>query len=385
MASEVGWQRIEVQSDCKAITEKIHKRCMEESPIATIMEDIGQLSDMFQYCTFSFVYRDGNRCARKMAQFATELVSNYKLIFQHNIPIHEDDSIVQKDCQFDSQNNLYLRLYKPVNTANPSIKLPVVYFLHGRGFCVGSFTGPNNHNACLRLASGLQALVVAPDYRLAPEHRLPAAMDDAVASLKWLQAQAISDRLPGHEYDTWLHDRVVDFDQFYIIGDSSGGYMAHNLAVQHGPGSLVLAPVCVRGYVLMAPFFGGTLRTKSEAEGMPEPLFNVEILDRFWRLSLSQGKNADHPLANPFGTFSQNLESVMLDPVQVITGGIELPRDRVENYARRLKEAGKEVQYVEIEGDHNGFFINDPSYIADAFHNTTRTLHGLEWLQNIQA
>ena len=76
MASEVGWQRIEVQSDCKAITEKIHKRCMEESPIATIMEDIRQLSDMFQYCTFSFVYRDGNRCAHKMAQFATKLVSN---------------------------------------------------------------------------------------------------------------------------------------------------------------------------------------------------------------------------------------------------------------------------------------------------------------------
>ncbi|CDP20655.1 unnamed protein product [Coffea canephora] len=58
--------------------------------------------------------------------------------------------------------------------------------------------------------------------------------------------------------------------------------MAHNLAVRHGPGSPVLAPVCVRGYVLMAPFFGGTLRTKSEAEGMPEPLFNVEILDRYY-------------------------------------------------------------------------------------------------------
>ncbi|XP_027066785.2 strigolactones hydrolase CXE15 [Coffea arabica] len=273
-----------------------------------------------------------------------------------NIPIHDDSSIVWRDCQFDNQNHLYLRLYKPVNA---STKLPVVYFFHGGGFCVGSRAWPNNHNACLRLASGLQALVVAPDYRLAPEHRLPAAVDDALTSLKWLQARATADGPPAQ--DTWLHDQAVDFDRVYIMGDSSGGNMAHHLAVQLGPGSPELAPVRIRGYVLMAPFFGGSVRTKSEAEGMPEPILNVEILDRFWRLSLPPGKNADHPLANPFSPFSKNnVESVMFDPVLVIAGEIELLRDRVEDYARRLKEAGKKVEYVEFEGKYHGFFNNDP-------------------------
>ncbi|XP_071933079.1 uncharacterized protein [Coffea arabica] len=95
MTTEAGWQRIEMQFDCKAAIEKIHKRGMEESPIATIMEDIRQLSDMFQYCTFSFVYKDGNRCAHKMAQFATRLVSN--VIWKQSFPmwlkesIHEDN------------------------------------------------------------------------------------------------------------------------------------------------------------------------------------------------------------------------------------------------------------------------------------------------------
>lgn len=195
----------------------------------------------------------------------------------NNIPIHDDRSVVWKDCEFDVQNNLFLRLYKPISdsTENPSRKLPIVYFIHGGGFCVGSITWPNNHNACLRLASGLQVVVVAPDYRLAPEHRLPAAMDDALTSLKWLQAQAVSG-IP----DKWLRDQA-DFDRVYIIGDSSGGNMAHHLAIQLGPGSPELAPVRVRGYVLMAPFFGGTVRTKSETEGLPEPLLNLEGLDRY--------------------------------------------------------------------------------------------------------
>lgn len=196
-----------------------------------------------------------------------------------NIPIHQDNSIVWKDCQFDKENSLYLCLYKPITTSTPSTKLPVVYFLHGGGFCVGSRTWPNNHNACLRLASGLQALVVAPDYRLAPEHRLPAAIDDVLTSLKWLQAQAVSDSSPDH--DPRLHDQEVDFDRVYITGDSSGGNMAHHLAVLLGPCSPELAPVRVRGYVLMAPFFGGTVRTTSEAERLPEPLLNVETLDRY--------------------------------------------------------------------------------------------------------
>ncbi|KAA8518423.1 hypothetical protein F0562_015897 [Nyssa sinensis] len=235
-----------------------------------------------------------------------------------------------------------------------SAKLPVLYFIHGGGFCFGSRTWPNSHNCCLRLSSGLQALVVAPDYRLAPEHRLPAAMDDALGAIKWLQDQSVSENP-----DTWLTDGI-EFERVFILGDSSGGNIAHHLAVQLGSGSPELAPVRVRGYVLLAPFFGGTMRTKSEAEGLPEPLLNLEILDRFWRLSIPVGGNADHPLANPFGPASPSLEQVTLDPILVVVGGGELLKDRAEDYARRLKELGKKVEYVEFEGKQHGFFTNEP-------------------------
>ena len=75
---------------------------------------------------------------------------------------------------------------------------------------------------------------------------------------------------------------------------------------------------------------------------------------------MAKGETRDHPFANPFGPNSPNLEKVALDPILVIVGGCELLKDRVENYAKRLEEMGKKVDYVEFEGKEHGFFTNDP-------------------------
>ncbi|KAL3839369.1 hypothetical protein ACJIZ3_023960 [Penstemon smallii] len=269
--------------------------------------------------------------------------------------VHDDGSSVWKDTLYDTKHNLHLRLYKPRHPS--STKLPIIYFFHGGGFCIASRTWPNCHNSCLSLASGLQAVVVAPDYRLAPEHRLPAAYNDSVTAVKWLQNQALLLNSGGG--DEWLKDGV-DFEKVFIVGDSSGGNLAHHQAVELGRGSPDLAPVRVRGYVLMAPFFGGTVRTKSEAEGPPEQFLNIEVLERFWRLSIPIGSTADHPLANPFGPSSPKLDGVKLDPILVLVGGNEVMKERIEDYAKRLKDMGKEVDYVEFKGEEHGFFILNP-------------------------
>ncbi|XP_010058697.2 probable carboxylesterase 15 [Eucalyptus grandis] len=270
-----------------------------------------------------------------------------------NIFVVENKSIVHKDYLYDKEHGLSLRLYRPASPPPPSGKLPIVYYLHGGGFCVGSRLWPNCHNCCTRLASGLGALVISPDYRLAPEHRLPAPIDDAHSALKWLQSKAKSEDVDG-----WLDPKAADFGRVYIVGDSSGGNIAHHLAVDLGFRSPKLAPVRVQGYVLLAPFFGGVARTKSE-EGPCEGLLNLEILDRFWRLSVPSGGDRDHPLANPFGPLSPSLEAAALDPILVMVGGNEMLKDRVQDYAERLKGMGKNVKYVEYEGKQHGFFTND--------------------------
>ncbi|XP_057779896.1 probable carboxylesterase 15 [Salvia miltiorrhiza] len=269
--------------------------------------------------------------------------------------VEDDGTAVWKDCLYHNQRNLHLRLYKPRST--PAAALPVLYFFHGGGFCVGSRTWPHHHTCCLRLASALQVMVVAPDYRLAPEHRLPAAVEDVLSSLKWLQQQAL---LADGGGDEWLREGI-DFGRVFVVGDSSGGNLAHHLAVELRRGSPELAPVRVRGYVLLAPFFGGVVKTESEAQGPPEHFLNLEILDRFWRLSLPSGETSDCPFANPFGPSSPILNHINLDPIFVVVGGSEIMKDRIVDYFKRLKKIGKKVDYVEFQGEQHGFFVNKPT------------------------
>ncbi|KZV48984.1 putative carboxylesterase 15 [Dorcoceras hygrometricum] len=160
-----------------------------------------------------------------------------------NLPmkVQDDGSAVWKDCLFDKEHNLHLRLYKPRSPTD---------------------------------VAQLPQLLPPPLLRSASSP--PAAVDDAMSSVEWLRDQTLLSNSGG---DGWFANGGVDFARVFIVGDSSGGNLAHHVAVQLRRGSPELAPIRVRGYVLMAPFFGGTVRTKSEEEG-PELLLNSEILDR---------------------------------------------------------------------------------------------------------
>ncbi|KAL2327313.1 hypothetical protein Fmac_020740 [Flemingia macrophylla] len=294
----------------------------------------------------------------KLLSDGTVIRSKIHFQEQPSSPIqhHTNNLVLFRDFLYNKKFNLHLRFYKPKSNNNHhnnniNDKFPVLMFLHGGGFCFGSSAWPHIHAACMRLAATLPAAVAAPDYRLAPEHRLPAAVDDGVEAVRWLRRQA------REEGEAWVREGV-DFGRVFVVGDSSGGNIAHHLAVQLGPGSREMGPVRVRGYVLLGPFFGGVVRTRSEV-GPPEQMMNLEMLDRLWRLSIPIGESRDHPLANPFGPGSPNLQDVKLDPILVIVGGNELLKDRAAEYAARLKEIGKNVEYVEFEGKEHGFLTHD--------------------------
>ncbi|XP_043702648.1 probable carboxylesterase 15 [Telopea speciosissima] len=272
-----------------------------------------------------------------------------------NVDVHQEDgSVIWKDVTFDPIHGIQLTLYKPSSSAITNTKLPVCYYIHGGGFCIYSRILPYGHKYCLSLASELQAIVVSIDYRLAPENRLPAAIEDGFTAIKWLQAQALSDNP-----DTWLTD-VADFDRVFIVGDSAGGTIAHHLAVGLGAGSPDFAPVRVRGYVLLGAYFGGTGRVKSELEGQEGNPWGLEVLDRCWKLSLPVGETRDHPLANPFGPASPSLETVALDPILMVSGSYDILKTRIQDYTRRLKEWGKQIDYVEFEGVDHIFHLHKP-------------------------
>ncbi|CAN1251714.1 Probable carboxylesterase 15 [Linum perenne] len=246
-----------------------------------------------------------------------------------NIPVNAPPSVTTKDATFDDRNNLKLRIYKPTSSTN---LLPIIVHFHG--------------------ASQLQAVVISPAYRLAPENRLPAAIDDGYAALKWLQAQAA-------EPDNWLSE-VADFGKVFVVGESAGANIAHHLAVRVGAGSVDLGPVKMKGYVLLYPFFGGVVRTKSEAEAPKDMPLNLDSIDWFFRHSVPVGETSDYPVVNPFGPESKDLAPVELDPMLVVAGGSDVLVDRIRHYVEKLKLMGKTIQYAEFEGQHHAFLTAAP-------------------------
>ncbi|CAL5091305.1 unnamed protein product [Urochloa decumbens] len=260
-------------------------------------------------------------------------------------------SVQWKEAVYDKAKSLRVRMYKPAASGNNN-KLPVLVHFHGGGFCLGSCTWANVHAFCLRLAAGAGAVVLSAGYRLAPEHRLPAAFDDGAGFLRWLRDQAAA--------DSWLAD-AADFSRVFVTGDSAGGTIAHHLAVRAGEVDIDLDTVAVRGYVLLMPFFGGERRTRSEAECPAEVLLNLDLFDRFWRLSLPAGATRDHPAANPFGPESPDFAALEFRrPVLVVAGGLDMMRDRAVEYAERLAAMGKPVELAEFAGEPHGFYTLDP-------------------------
>ena len=113
-----------------------------------------------------------------------------------------------------------LRMYKPLSgsagVGAPTARLPVMVYFHGGGFVIGDLD--THDTLCRQLANGSGCAVVSVDYRMGPEHRFPAAVDDCIAATRWVHAQA--PRLG------------IDAARMAVGGDSAGGNLAAVVASQ---------------------------------------------------------------------------------------------------------------------------------------------------------
>jgi acetyl esterase/lipase len=261
-----------------------------------------------------------------------------------------DPSVEWKDAVYDAARGLRLRVIKPA-AAGGARRLPVVVYFHGGGYCIGSFAWPTVHAATTRLAAGLDAFVVSADYSLAPEHRLPAAIDDAAAVLLWLRDQAAA--------DPWLAAHA-DFGRVFVTGESAGGNLVHHMSVRFSGAAAALLPVRLRGFVPLTPFFTGVEPTPSELSCPEDAFFSREAAARYIRLCLPAGATADHPYLNPLSPDAPRLDLADVGPTLVVVAGDDLLRDRNVEYVRRMEAMGKPVELVEFPGQGHGFFMLQP-------------------------
>ncbi|CAO2193725.1 unnamed protein product [Urochloa humidicola] len=269
-------------------------------------------------------------------------------------PFPDVPGVQWKDVVYDATRGLRARLYRPpAVTGGRNNKLPVLVYFHGGGYCLREYDQPPFHSCCQRFAADLPAVVLSVQYRLAPEHRLPVAIDDGATFLSWLRAQAA---LAGGSAaaEPWLAESA-DFARTFVAGVSAGANLAHHVVVQVAAGKLAVDPVRVAGYVLFSAFFGSVERVATESAPPPGVSLTVETTDKFWRLALPMGATRDHPLANPFGPDSPGLELLPLPPALVVAPGRDVLCGHMLRYAAKLKEMGKAVELSEFPGERHGF------------------------------
>lgn len=252
--------------------------------------------------------------------------------------------VMSRDVPLDASAGTYLRLYLPAPSSSraPGTKLPVVLYFHGGGFVILSPDSIFYHPHCEAMAAAVPALVASLEYRLAPEHRLPAAYEDAAAAVAWLR-----DGAPG---DPWVAAHG-DLSSCFLMGGSSGANMAFFAALRTA--GLDLAPATVRGLLLHQPYLGGVERTPSEARSEDDAMLPLEANDTLWRLALPLGADRDHEFCNPVKAMKPEALAG-LPPRCLVTGNVDDPLiDRQREFARWLQDRAQAE--VVVKTDAAGF------------------------------
>ncbi|CAN6248849.1 unnamed protein product [Urochloa humidicola] len=223
-------------------------------------------------------------------------------------------------------------------------KLPVVVYFHGGGFVIGSAASAAYHRCLNDLAAAVPAVAVSVDYRLAPEHPVPAAYEDSLAALKWALSAASDPWLAAHG----------DTSRVFLAGDSAGGNICHHLAMHpefRGAG--------LRGVVLIHPWFWG----KEPICG--EPRGSTKMQKGLWEFVCPGAVGGeDDPRMNPTAPGAPGLENLACAKVMVCVAEGDVLRWRGKAYAEAVERAkGDEarVEVFESEGVGHVFYLLEPA------------------------
>ncbi|TVU12079.1 hypothetical protein EJB05_45705, partial [Eragrostis curvula] len=265
--------------------------------------------------------------------------------------------VVSKDAAVDPATGLWARLFLPPGSTSghgPKKKLPVVVYYHGGAYVIGSAADPFTHHYLNALVAEAGVLAVALEYRLAPEHPLPAAYEDSWQGLKWVASHATA---AGGSAEPWLLEHG-DFSRVFLAGASAGGTIAHNMAVRAGEQRLGLP---IRGLLVVHPYFSGAADIADE--GTASGKAAKARADAFWRFLYPGSPGLDDPLSNPFSEAAAGSAArVAAERVLVCVAEKDDLRDRGVWYYENLKASGYagEVELLESVGEGHVFYCINP-------------------------
>jgi acetyl esterase len=233
-----------------------------------------------------------------------------------------------------------IRLYR-ARPGKAGDKQPALIYFHGGGWVIGSLD--SHDGVCRGLANGADCTVLSVDYRLAPEHKFPAAVDDAVAATQWIAENATS--------------LGIDASRLAVGGDSAGGNLAAVVA-QHvrDRGAPKL-----RFQLLIYPACDMSMTLPSITELAEQLPLTRSTMKWFVDLYLRDAGDVGDWRASPLKAKSL----ANLPPAYVLTAGCDPLRDEGEAYAAALKAAGVPVEAKRFDGQIHGFMTMG-KFIPDA-------------------
>ncbi|GAB4825462.1 hypothetical protein Ancab_008335 [Ancistrocladus abbreviatus] len=260
-------------------------------------------------------------------------------------PNDPQTGVSSKDITIIPSTNVTARIYLPM-LSNPSKKIPILVHFHGGAFCVGSSFDKGDFDYLNHVSSRGNILVISVNYRLFPEHALPAAYIDAWSALKWVA----SHKRGGAE--SWLVNHG-DFKKIFVGGESAGGNIAHNLIVWAGKKKLP-NDVQLVGAILATPFFYGSKPLASESNQ------TRYLLDNLWKYTCHSCEGGlDSPYLNPFGPGARCLTQLGCKKLMVYVAEMDPIRARGVWYYEGIKASGwkGEASFYEAKGAPHVFHI----------------------------
>lgn len=223
----------------------------------------------------------------------------------------------------ESGRTIPIRVYTPAGSG----PFPILIYMHGGGWVVGNLE--THDDACRFLVKNAGCVVISVDYRLAPEHKFPAAVDDVFAILEWTAENA----------------RAVNGDpaRIAVAGSSAGGNLAAVvclMAKERGGPPLVFQLLAFPATNLSS-LNTDSYRQFSRGRGLKKS--QVEIFRRHY---LKSKKDRWNPFVSPL--LAEDLSG--LPSALIITGELDILRDDGEAYAKRLKLAGVPTTCIRVSG-----------------------------------
>jgi len=222
-----------------------------------------------------------------------------------------------------------VRRYVPVRDEEAPLNL--VVFFHGGGWVIGSLD--SHDGLARRLSAACHAVVVSVDYRLAPESRFPAAVDDCLAAVTWATGQS----------ETWGVN-----GQLGVAGDSAGGNLAAVVAR-----ACAAAGTRLDRQVLLYPVTDSDLGTTSYRQFSEGFGLTRDAMAWFWEQYMGDA-DATQPDASPMQAAAVD----GLAPAYVVTAEYDTLRDEGDSYARKLQDDGVDVTYECVPGVLHGFLLH---------------------------